>query len=337
MLTLKDLSKLTGIQQTAIVLLSVSEENASRIFELMSEEEIKEVSHAMSHLGAVSQDVVDKVVQEFNQDLVGNSVFLGNLYTTEKLLEKVLDQDRVHELMEEIKGPQGKNTWEKLSNVNEELLALYLRNEHPQTAALVLSKIAPDHSAKVLHNLPEDFAFEVITRIMNLGTVKKEVLDRVEKILKAEFISSFGKTLKQDSLEMMAEIFNHLERGSEVKYMSMLEQHVPESAQRIKDMMFTFEDLVKIDARSAQIVLRNIDKTKLGVALKGASEQVRELFFSNMSQRAARIIQEEMEAMGAVRVRDVDEAQQAIINIAKELMTRGEIDMFIDGKDQYIS
>lgn len=337
MLTLKDLPKLTGPQQVAIVLLSVSDDSAAKVFALMNEDEIRDVSHAMSNLGAISQDVVDKIVEDFNQEMLGNSVFLGNLYTTEKLLEKVLDGDRVRELMEEIKGPQGKNTWEKLSNVNEELLALYLRNEHPQTAALILSKMAPDHAARVLHNFPEDFAFEVITRLMNLGTVKKEILDKIEKILKAEFISSFGKTLKQDSLERMAEIFNNLERNSEMKYMSMLEHSMPEAAQRIKDMMFTFEDLIKFDSRSIQVLLRHIDKTKLAVAMKGASEQLRKMFYDAMSQRAARIVADDIEAMGPVRVRDVDEAQLSIVSVAKELMSRGEIDMFIDGKDQYIS
>ena len=165
----KDISKLTGAQKVAIVLLSLSDSDATKVFSLMSEEEITEVSHAMSHLGSVSPEVIDSVMSQLNSDLVGDSVFLGNFRTTEKLLEKVLDKDRVGALMDEIKGPQGKNTWEKLTNVNEELLALYFRNEHPQTAALVLSKISPDHAAKVISNLPESFAFEVIARIVNLG------------------------------------------------------------------------------------------------------------------------------------------------------------------------
>lgn len=327
---------ISGPQKVAILLLSVSDDVAAKIFALMSEEEVREVSHAMSALGVISPGMVETVVQEFSDDIVGNSIFLGNLFTTEKLLTKVMDRDRVNALMEELKGPQGRNTWEKLANVSEELLSLYLRSEHPQTAALVLSKINPDHAAKVLAILPEKFAFEVIMRMLNMGSVKKEVLERVEKILRAEFISSVGKTMKRDSCEMIAEIFYNLDRGSETKYMAMLEKLVPEEAQKIKDLMFTFEDLVRLDGRSVQTLLGFIDKSDLSIALKGSSEEVKSVFFNNMSQRAARIIREELEALGPVRVKDVDDAQSKIVKIVKDLVEKGEIDIAVDGKDEYL-
>jgi flagellar motor switch protein FliG len=333
----KDVSKLTGAQKVAIVLLSLTEENATKIFALMTEDEIKEVSHAMSHLGSINPEVVDKLMQQLNNDLTGDTIFLGNLHTTEKLLEKILDKDRVQMLMDEIRGPQGRNTWEKLANVNEEMLALYFRNEHPQTAALVLSKIAPEHAAKVLSNLPDSFAFEIITRILNIGNVKKEVLDKVERILRAEFISSIGRIQKYDSFEMIAEIFNSLDRNSESKYMSMLESNIPDAATKIKDLMFTFEDLIKVDSRGIQRLLRDIEKSKLTIALKGASEQVKKSFFSSMSQRASKIIIEELESMGPVRVREVDAARSEIVSLAKNLIANGEIDIVVDSKDEFIS
>lgn len=332
----KDISKLKGPQKVAIVLLSMSDENATKIFSMMSEEEIREVSHAMSHLGAVSPEVVDRILMQFTGAFNGENSYFGNLQTTKKLLERVLDKDRVEALMDEIQGPQGKNTWEKLGNVNEEMLALYLRNEHPQTAALVISKMSPEHSSKVLSNLPDQFSFEVITRMLNMDSVKKEVLDRVEKILRAEFISTISKTHKQDSFEMMAEIFNSLDRNSEVKYMTMLEEKLPEAADKIKNLMFTFEDLVKLDSKGIQTLLRAIDKSKLTIALKGASDKVKEVFFSNMSQRASRIIQEELESLGPIRVRDVDESQSEIVNVAKELIAKGEVEIAEDGNDEYI-
>lgn len=328
---------LTGPQKAAILLLSVSDDVAAKLFALMGEEEVKEVSHAMSSLGVISPGMVDSVVQEFSDDIVGNSIFLGNLFTTEKLLNKVMDKDRVRALMEELKGPQGRNTWEKLANVNEDLLALYLRGEHPQTAALVLSKICSDHAAKVLSVLPEQFAFETIMRMLNMGSVKKEVIERVEKILRAEFISSVGKTMKRDSCEMIADIFYNLDRTSESKYMSMLEKSVPDSAQKIKDLMFTFEDLVRLDPRSVQTLLGFVDKSDLSIALKGASEDVKSVFFNNMSQRAARIIMEELEALGPVRVKDVDEAQTKIVKMVKDLVEKGEMDIAVDGKDEYLT
>lgn len=330
----KDIAKLTGAQRVAIVLLSLSDENATKVFSLMNEEEITEISHAMSHLGAVGQEVIDAVMQQITEGLSGDSMFLGNLHTTEKLLEKILDKDRVQSLMDEIRGPQGRNTWEKLANVNEELLALYFRNEHPQTAALVLSKITPDHAAKVLSNLPDSFAFEIISRILNLGNVKKEVLERVERILRAEFISSTGKTQKYDSFEMLAEIFNNLDRSSETKFMSMLESNLPEAAAKIKDMMFTFDDLVRIDSKGIQRLLRDVEKSRLTLALKGAPEEVKKILLASMSQRAAKIIEEDLMALGAVRMKDVDAARADVIAVAKSLIDSGEIDVSLNADDE---
>lgn len=328
-------NKLTGTQKTAIVLLSMSEENATKLFALMNEDEIREISHAMSNLGTVSPEVVDRVLTQFNSDLGGDN-FIGSMHTTKRLLEKVLDKDRVNALIDEIQGPQGRDTWEKLGNVNEEILALYLRNEHPQTAALVISKVSADHAAKVLSNIPDDFAFEVMQRMLNMDSVKKEVLDRVEKILRAEFISNITKTQKLNSFEMMAEIFNNFDRNSEAKYMSMLEGKVPEAAQKIKDLMFTFDDLVKIDSKGIQTVLRSIDKSKLTIALKGGSEKIKEIFLSNMSQRASRILMDELQALGPIRIKEVDEAQAEIVNVTKELIAKGEVTISDGGKEEYI-
>lgn len=334
--TAKDISKLSGVQKVAIVLLSLSDDNATRVFSYMTEDEITEISHAMSHLGAISPDAIETIMSSLTSDLAGDSMFLGNLQTTERLLDKVLDKDRVQSLMDEIRGPQGRNTWEKLANVNEELLALYFRNEHPQTAALVLSKISPDHAAKVLSNLPDGFAFEIISRILNIGNVKKEVLERVEKILRAEFISSVGKTQKYDSFEMLAEIFNNFDRNSESKFMSMLENHIPEAATKIKDMMFTFEDLIKIDTKGIQRLLRDIEKSKLTLALKGASDELKNVIYSSMSQRAAKIIQEDLMALGKVRVKDVDTARSEVVSAAKALIEAGEIDVSLDNTEEFV-
>jgi flagellar motor switch protein FliG len=334
----KDLSKLTGSQKVAIVLLSLSDENATKVFSLMTEDEITEISHSMSHLGAISPEVIDAVMGNLTVDLSGDSMFLGNLHTTERLLDKILDKDKVQSLMDEIRGPQGRNTWEKLANVNEELLALYFRNEHPQTAALVLSKISPEHAAKVLSNLPDSFAFEVISRILSLGNVKKEVLERVERILRAEFISSVGKTQKYDSFEMLAEIFNNLDRNSESKFMSMLESTLPDVASKIKEKMFTFNDLVKIDSKGVQRLLRDVEKSRLTLALKGASVEVKNVLFASMSQRAAKIIEEDIMALGSVRVKDVDNARADVVSVAKALIDSGEIEVTIgEGEDEFVT
>lgn len=329
--------QLSGAEKSAILLLSIGEENAAKIFELMEEEEIKEVSYAMTNLGSVDPQVIDQLLHDFTNEMSSSTSFVGNIANTERLLEKVLGKDRVNALMDEIRGPAGKNTWEKLGNVNEDMLANYLKNEYPQTVALITSKISPAHAARVLSVLPEEFTFEVIMRMLNMDSVKKEVLDGVEKTLRAEFISTLAKTQKQDSNEIMAEIFNNFDRTHEAKFMGMLEERIPESAEKIKSLMFTFDDLLSINTAGIQVLLRTIDKSKLAVALKGASQNIREMFLNNMSQRASKIMLEDMESMGPVRLRDVDEAQSEIVMLAKDLSSKGEIVIAdTNSKDEFI-
>ncbi|HBM13887.1 MAG TPA: flagellar motor switch protein FliG, partial [Rhodospirillaceae bacterium] len=213
----------------------------------------------------------------------------------------------------------------KLANVNEVVLANYLKNEYPQTVAVVLSKIKSDHASRVLGALPESFAMEVIMRMLRMEAVQKEVLDDVERTLRNEFMTNLARTARRDSHEMMAEIFNALDRNTENRFMTLLEERNRDSAEKIKSLMFTFEDLQKLDPGGVQTLLRNVDKDKLGTALKGSSEQIKELFFSNMSERAAKILREDMNALGPVRLKDVDEAQMEMVNLAKDLAAKGEI------------
>lgn len=318
-------TKLSGVEKAAIILMSVNEENATKLLSLMHDDEIKEVSQVMSNLGTVNPEVIERLIFDFTSEISQSVSFVGNLENTERLLTKILGRERVDAIMEDIRGPAGRNTWDKLGNVNEEVLAAYLKNEYPQTVALIVSKLGSSHAARVLSMLPEDFTFEVILRLLDMDAVKKEVLDGVEKALRAEFISTVAKTQKHDNNEMMAEIFNNFDRASESKYMGMLEERDSEAAERIKNLMFTFDDLVKVDQAGIQVLLREIDKSRLALALKGAAEEIRDLFIKNMSGRASKILIEDMEALGPVRLRDVDEAQGAIVTVAKDLAARGEI------------
>jgi flagellar motor switch protein FliG len=227
--------------------------------------------------------------------------------------------------MEEIRGPAGRTMWDKLGNVNEQVLANYLKNEYPQTVAVVLSKIKAEHAARVLALLPENFAMEVVMRMLRMEAVQKEVLNDVEKTLRTEFMSNLARTNRRDSHEMMADIFNNLDRTTETRFMAALEERNKDSAERIKALMFTFEDLSRLDASGVQTLLRTSEKDKLSIALKGASEGLRDLFFNNMSERAAKLLREEMASMGPVRLRDVDEAQMYMVQLAKDLASRGEI------------
>jgi flagellar motor switch protein FliG len=227
--------------------------------------------------------------------------------------------------MEDIRGPAGRTMWDKLANVNEGVLAAFLKNEYPQTVAVVVSKIKPDHAARVLSQLPESFAMEVITRMLRMESVQKDVLDDIERTLRNEFMSNLARTSRRDPHEAMAEIFNNLDRSSEAKFMVALEERSRDSADKIKSLMFTFEDLGKLEGAAIQAILRVADKAKLPTALKGASEAIKELFFGNMSERAGKLLKEDIAALGPVRLRDVEEAQTSLVTIAKDLAAKGEI------------
>ncbi|MDD4556690.1 MAG: flagellar motor switch protein FliG [Alphaproteobacteria bacterium] len=327
-----DYNLITGPQKAAILMLSLDEEKSAAIFSLMDEEEIKEVSVIMASLGKVSSTVVEQLFLEFTDKISNTGSLIGSYESTERLLLKTLDKDRVSTIMEEIRGPAGRTMWDKLGNINEQALANYLKNEYPQTIAVILSKIKPDHAAKVIALLPENFAMEIVMRMLRMDSVQKEVLDGIEKTLRKEFMSNLSKSARKDSHEFIADIFNSLDRSTEARFMEALEERNRESAERVKSLMFTFEDMTRVDGQGIQIVLRSVDKDKLAIALKGASEPIRELFFNNMSSRAGKIVQEDMEAMGPVRLREVEEAQQYIVQATKELASSGEI-VLKEGKE----
>ncbi len=329
----EDFRSLTGPEKAAIMVLAMGEDNAVKLFGHMDDEEIREISQTMANLGTINANLVERLFVEFAEQLSSTGSLVGSYESTERLLIKALDPDRVSMIMEEIRGPAGRTMWDKLANVNEVVLANYLKNEYPQTVAVVLSKIKGDHASRVLASLPESFAMEVIMRMLRMEAVQKEVLDDVERTLRNEFMTNLARTARRDSHEMMADIFNSLDRNTENRFMTLLEERNRDSAEKIKALMFTFEDLQKLDPGGTQTLLRNVDKDKLATALKGASEAIKELFFENMSERAAKILREDMGAMGPVRLKDVDDAQMEMVNLAKDLASKGEIVISEGGAD----
>ncbi len=317
--------KLSGPERAAVLMLALGEQYAGKIFSLLDDDELREISVVMSSLGTIEADQVEQLLLEFVSRMSASGALLGNYDATERLLKQYLPQERVGGIMDEIRGPAGRNMWEKLGNVQEEVLANYLKNEYPQTVAVVLSKLRAEHAARVLSILPEELSLDVVNRMLKMEAVQKEVIERVEQTLRTEFMSNLSQTRRRDAHEVMAEIFNNFDRQTETRFLTALEQENRDAAERIKALMFTFDDLIKLDTGSAQTLMRNIDKDKLAIALKGASETVRQFFFSNMSTRAAKMLVDDMQALGPVRLRDVDEAQALLVNIAKDLAAKGEI------------
>jgi flagellar motor switch protein FliG len=317
--------KLTGPERAAVLMLALGEQHGGKIWSMLDDDELRELSIVMSTLGMVDAGAVEELLLEFVSRMSTSGALMGNYDATERLLQQYLPPERVGGIMDEIRGPAGRNMWEKLSNVQEEVLANYLKNEYPQTIAVVLSKIRPEHAARVLGILPEDLALDVVTRMLRMESVQKEVLERVESTLRTEFMSNLSQTRRRDAHELMAEIFNNFDRQTETRFMTALEDDNRESAERIKTLMFTFDDLIRLDAGSAQTLMRHVDKDKLAIALKGANESVRQFFLKNMSSRAAKMLTDDMQALGAVRLRDVDESQSQLVNLAKDLAAKGEI------------
>jgi len=315
---------LKGVERAAVVLLALGEQKHG-LWELMDEQEIKEISQAMSNLGLVGSNVVEDLLIDFVTRFANTGALIGTYEQTQRLLQKFLPPEKVDGVMEEIRGPAGRTMWDKLANVNEVMLATYLKNEYPQTVAVILSKVRPDHAARVLAVLPDDFALECMNRMMRMEPIQREILDKIEDTLRTEFMSNLARTSKRDAHEQMAEIFNNFDRQTETRFMEQLEERNREAAERIRALMFVFEDLQKLDPTGVQTLLRSVDKQQLALALKGASDKVRDLFLNNMSERAAKILREDMGALGPVRLRDVEAAQSQMVMQAKELAARGEI------------
>ena len=330
--SLDDPSRLSGPEKAAVIMLALGEDHV-HLWTQLDEEEIKEISQVMSGLGNVTASTVEALLVEFVSGMSSAGTIMGSFEQTQRLLGSFMPPDRVENMMEEIRGPAGRTMWDKLGNVNEAVLANYLKNEYPQTVAVVLSKVKGEHAARVLAALPEDFALECVQRMLRMEPVQREILDKIEQTLRVEFMSNLARTSKRDSHEQMADIFNSFDRATEARFVGALEERNKDSAERIRALMFVFEDLSKLDPRGVQTLMRGVEKDKMALAMKGASDGLRELFFSNMSERAAKIMREDMASMGPVRMKDVDAAQVAMVTVAKELAAKGEIILAGSGGD----
>ena len=323
---------MTGAEKSAVILMALGE-NMAPVWEKLGEDEIREISHAMSGLGVVEAELVESLISDFVSKMTNQGNIMGSYEQTQKLLMNFLPPEKVDALMEEIRGPAGRTMWDKLGNVNEVVLANYLKNEYPQTVAVVLSKVKADHAARVLAALPEEFAIECVQRMLRMEPVQREILDKIENTLRSEFMSNLARTSKRDSHELMAEIFNSFDRQTEGRFLNSLEERNRESSDKIRALMFVFEDLSKLDPGGIQTLLRSVEKDMLALALKGASDDLRDLFLSNMSERAAKLLKDDMQALGPVRLKDVDQAQTEMVFTAKDLAARGEIMLSEGGGD----
>ena len=316
---------LSGPERAAIILLSLGKERGAKLMERFDDDEIRIVSRAMAGLGSITSEVAEQLLRQFTDHFANSASVLGTYESTERMLMNFLPSERVMDIMGEIRGPAGRTMWEKISNVNEQVLANYLQGEHPQTVSVILSKIRPAHASKVLPLLPKEQMHDVIRRMIEMDYVQKDILEDVEEMLHSEFMANYIRSHGSDSHMQIADILNLVDRECLNDIMGTLETEMPNSASIIKSLMFTFDDLVKLDALTLQIIFQNAEIETIITALKGVREEVRSVFYDNLSERARLIVRREVENMGPVRADEVEAAQNRILNIAKELGENGEI------------
>ena len=320
-----DLQGLAGSEKAAMLMMAIGEEGAAQLLAMMEESEIRALSHHMANLGPAKTEVVEALLADFTRQLTGNGSVVGDCDSTERLLSRVLDRRRVDDIMNEIRGPDGRSLWSQLAGVEAQPLADYLQSEYPQTAAVVLSRLDPAQAAAVLSALTQDYAAEVVARMLKMDAVQEEVLREVEQSLRDDFMANLPQRAERDPHQMMATIFNHMDQTAEGRFLEGLDDRDRAAAERIKALMFTFEDLAKLSASAAQTLLSEADNDPLCLALKGASERLRSFFLSNMSERAGKMLREDMEALGPVRLREAEDAQSEIVELAKALAAKGDI------------
>ncbi len=326
----------TGSEKAALLMLVLGEDHARIIFDKLKLDEIKEITQKMSSLGRITAVDIENLLRDFKNVMGVGAGVVGSYDTVKGLLSNILDEDKANLILKDLGGPAGGNVWEKLSKVDDSILTTFLKNEYPQTIAVVLSKLKTDHAARVMAQLPNEITIEAMMRMLKLEAVQDEVMTDVEELLRAEFVLNAASTRAPDQHEVLADIFNNIDRSSEATLLGMLEERNKESAELIRALMFTFDDLIKLDGPAIQILLRNVNNAKLGLALKGANDELKELFLTNMSERAAKILREDMENMGPVKLRDVEQAQGEIVISAKQLVDDAEITIASDNDEDMI-
>jgi len=329
---------LTGPEKAAIFLLTVGEEFTAQVFQRLDPEEIKIVGRQMAKIDKIDKEDLESLLKEFKSDTGESDIFLSGNELLEQALKKALSGDKAQEILEDIRSDWKLTLFQKARKLEPKVLVNFLRNEHPQTVALVLAVLDPAQAAQILAEFPEESQVEIVMRMAELDKVSPEILVDVDRVLQDELLSVEGmEGQRLGGVEAVAEILNAADRAVEAAILEGVEEQRESLADEIRRLMFVFEDLLNVDDRGIQAILKEVSTDDLKVALKIASDELKEKIFGCMSSRAVEMLKEDMEIMGPTRVRDVEAAQQNIIKIAKRLEQEGKVQLMQGGgEDEYV-
>ncbi|AHF10619.1 MULTISPECIES: flagellar motor switch protein FliG [Dehalobacter] len=328
----------TGLQKAAVLLITLGPERSSEIIKFLSEPEIEQLTLEMSNMRKVSEEQRDSVIDEFHKMcLASNYIAQGGIEYARDVLERALGQQRAFDIIGRLSSSLKMRPFDIVRRTDAKQLFSFIQGEHPQTISLIMTHLPSDKAATILGSLPQDLQAEVTKRIALMGRTSPEVLKEIEKVLENK-ISNLAPTdyTSSGGMQSVVDMLNRTDPGTLKTVMDVLEMDDPDLAEQIKRQMFVFDDVILLDDRSVQLVLREVETKDLALALKGSNEDVTQKILANMSSRSAGMLKEDMQFMGPVRLREVEEAQQKIVKVIRKLEEAGAIVISRGGADEII-
>jgi len=334
----QDSEDLSGPEKAAIFLLTLGEDFTAKVFQRLEEEEIRTVGRQMAKIDHVEQDDIANLLKEFRSDEGGEGLYLSGDDLLESALRKALEAEKANSILDDIHSDWRLTLFQKARKLDPKILVNFLRNEHPQTIALVMAVLDQSQAAVILGELKEEQRVEVIIRMSELDKVSPEILVEIDRVLQEELLSVEGvEGQRLGGVDMVAEILNNADRALEASILEGVEEQREELADEIRRLMFVFDDLIGVDDRGIMAILKEVSSDDLKLALKTAAAELQEKIFKNMSSRAVEMLKEELEMMGPTRLKDVETAQQAILKIAKRLEQEGKVQLSAGGgEDEFV-
>jgi flagellar motor switch protein FliG len=318
--------ELSNTEKAALTLLSLGKDLAAQVMQNLNEQEVKRISRAFMSVSEVDRETQFDISQEFRRMLrAGDTMLVDGREFAKDVISSAFGETAGEGLIEYITGAKKEPISSIVAEVPEKILHGFIAAEHPQTVAFLMTKMNPDQAANVLTHMGEEMQTDVLIRISNLNNVKADVVDEVREVLRSQLRSSDLQEEEIGGPKSAADILNFVDRNNEERIITEIEEMFPDLAEQIRNLMFTFEDVKKIDDRGVQTVLKDVPREQLVLALKTASPDLKDLIFRNVSQRAAEMIKEDLEALGPVKLKDVEKAQQGIVDIVRKLEAEGKI------------